>query len=158
MFLESEKKMTQKQNLPSNPPSVKEVNHTTHWQQPSSTSSSSCYHSYQHSHTRQEHPTTYHRQPSSYYKSYHYVSTTNQIHPTPPSIAYPPPLPQITYPMSNTPSHKPKTEPNTLLPPAQQPEPSQKSNNFLTFEIIHTITGGSNLDFQNKWQKREYYR
>jgi hypothetical protein len=29
---------------------------------------------------------------------------------------------------------------------------------LLTFGTIHTIIGGSNLDFQNKRQKREYYR
>jgi hypothetical protein len=45
------------------------------------------------------------------------------------------------------------------LPPllAQHQEPSQQSNNFPAFKIIHTITGGSNLDFQNKRQKQEYY-
>jgi hypothetical protein len=50
-------------------------------------------------------------------------------------------------------------EPNTLPPPpTQHPEPSQQSNNFPTFGTIHTITVGSNLNFQNKRQKREYYR
>jgi hypothetical protein len=37
----------------------------------------------------------------------------------------------------------------------QHPEPSQQNNNFPTFGTIHTITGGSNLDFQNKRQKQE---
>jgi hypothetical protein len=40
IFLESKKKMTQKQNQPLNPPPAKEVNHTTHRQQPSQSSSS----------------------------------------------------------------------------------------------------------------------
>jgi hypothetical protein len=35
IFLESKKKMSQKQNQPPNPPTTKEVNNTTHWQQPS---------------------------------------------------------------------------------------------------------------------------
>jgi hypothetical protein len=109
IFLESKKKMTQKQNQPSNPPPAKEVNHTTHSQQPSQ-SSSSYYPSYQHSHPRQEHPSNYHRQHLSYYQSYHYTSTMNQTHPTPLSITYPLPLPQITYPIPNIPSHQPKTE------------------------------------------------
>jgi hypothetical protein len=60
----------------------------------------------------------------TYYKSYHYASTTNQTHPAPLSITYPPPPPQITYPMPNTPNHQPKPETNALPPPpAQQPEP-----------------------------------
>jgi hypothetical protein len=42
-------------------------------------------------------------------------------------------------------------------PPAQQQEPSQHGSNFLTYGSIHTITGGSNLDFQNKRQWRDYY-
>jgi hypothetical protein len=145
VFLESKKKMTQKKNQSSNPPLAKEVNHTTHWQQPSSLS---YYPSYQHS---QEHQPTYHRQPLSHYQSYHYASTTNQTHPATSFITYPLPLSQITYPMPNTLSHQPKTEPNTLPPPpAQQHEPSHPRNNFPTFGTIHTITEGSNLYFQNK--------
>jgi hypothetical protein len=52
--------------------------------------------------------------------------------------------------MQNTQIVQPKPEPNTLPPLPQNTESSQQNTNFLTFETIHTITGGSNLDFQNK--------
>jgi hypothetical protein len=64
------------------------------------------------------------------------------------------------YPTTNTQTDPPKIELNKWLPPPppQHPESSQQSNNSPTFGIIHTITRGSNLDFHNKWQKRQYYR
>jgi hypothetical protein len=53
---------------------------------------------------------------------------------------------------------QPKTESNNSpQPPSQNQEPSQQGTNFPTFETIHTITEGSNLSFENKRQRREYY-
>jgi hypothetical protein len=65
---------------------------------------------------------------------------------------------QITYPTTNTQIIQQKTEPNNPLPPPpQNQESSQQGSNFPTFGTIHTITGGSNLNFKNKRQKQEYY-
>jgi hypothetical protein len=101
IFLESKKKMTQNQNQPPNPPPAKEVNHTSHSQQPSQSSSS--YHPlYQHSNSRSEYQPNYHKYPSPYYQPYNYVSTTNQSHLTQPSITYLLPPLQIIYPTTNT--------------------------------------------------------
>jgi hypothetical protein len=148
IFLEAKRKMTQKQNQPLTVSPAKEVNHITHWQQPPLQPNCPSYPSL---HSRQEHPATYQGQPLSYYQSYHYAATKNQTHTTPLPITYPPPSPQITCPMSNTPSHQSKSETNALPPPpTQQQEPLHQSNNFPTYGTIHTITGGSNLDFQNK--------
>jgi hypothetical protein len=149
--------MTQKQSQPPNPPLVKEVNHTSHWQHPLQSSSS--YHpTYQHSNSRSECQPHYHSYPSAYYQPYNYASTMSQSHPTQPAITYLSQPLQITYPATNTQTIQTKMEPNTLQPPpAQHPEPSQQNNNFPTFGTIHAIIGGSNLDFQNKQQKREYY-
>jgi hypothetical protein len=60
--------------------------------------------------------------------------------------------------MSNTQTTQPKTEPNPPPPPSQNQEATQQSTNLPTFGTIHTITEGSNLNFENKRQKREYYR
>jgi hypothetical protein len=46
--------------------------------------------------------------------------------------------------------------PNNPPPPPNQ-DSSQQATSFLTFETIHIITGGSNLTFENKRQKREHY-
>jgi hypothetical protein len=87
-----------------------------------------------------------------------YASTTNQSQSTPLPITYPPPLPHTTYPMPSSQSHQAKTGPNLLPPlPTQQQEPLQHGNNFLTYGTIHTITEGSNVNFQNKRQRRDYY-
>jgi hypothetical protein len=51
--------------------------------------------------------------------------------------------------------------PNTMPPPPPTPqaqESSQQNTNFPTFKTIHMITRGSNLNFENKRQKREHYR
>jgi hypothetical protein len=157
IFLESKKKMTQKKNQPPNPSTAKEIIHTSHWQQ-ASQSSPSHQPSYQHSNTHSEYQSNYQRYPLSYYQSYNYTPHTSQTHPTQLTITYPPSPLQITYPTANSQAVQPKTEPNTLPPPPQLLESSQQNTNFPTFGIIHTITGGSNLDFQNKRQKREYYR
>jgi hypothetical protein len=63
---------------------------------------------------------------------------------------------QIAYPTTNSQTIQPKSEPNPPL--SQEQESSQQNTNFPTFGTIHTITGGSNLNFKNKRQKREYYR
>jgi hypothetical protein len=47
-------------------------------------------------------------------------------------------------------------EPNNP-PPTPSQESSQQATSFPTFRTIHTITGGSNLTFENKRQKREQY-
>jgi hypothetical protein len=68
---------------------------------------------------------------------------------------------QITYPIASSQTTQPKIEPSNPPPPAPPPqsqESSQQATNFPTFGTIHTITGGSNLSFENKRQKREYYR
>jgi hypothetical protein len=50
---------------------------------------------------------------------------------------------QITYHTANSQTTQPKIE---------------QATNFPTFRTIHTITGGSNLSFENKRQKREHCR
>jgi hypothetical protein len=50
--------------------------------------------------------------------------------------------------------NKPKTNPPLL----QIHEPPQQNDNFPTHDTILTITGGSNTDFNNKKQQRDYYR
>jgi hypothetical protein len=51
-----------------------------------------------------------------------------------------------------------KVEPSNPPPPLRQnQESTQQAANFPTFRTIHTITGGSNLNFENKRQKREHY-
>jgi hypothetical protein len=145
IVLESKQKMTQKQNQSSNPRPAKEVNHTMHWQQPSS-SSSSYYPSYHHSNPRQENLPTYISPTVSVILPNISLCFHHKPNPPNPTIYN---LPSATA-TNNTP-HAKHTEPNTLSPlSAQQPEPSHQSNNFPTFGTIHTITGGSNLDFQNK--------
>ena len=72
-------------------------------------------------------------------------------------IAYPPPLPQITYPMQNTQVQQPKVEPNQP-PQGHLPEPPQLNHNFPTHGTIHAIMGGSSSEFENKRQRRDYYR
>jgi hypothetical protein len=66
IFLESKKKMAQKPNQPSASTAVKEVNHTSHWNQPSQSSSSNqpSYQSFNH---RLEYQPNYHRYPLQYY-------------------------------------------------------------------------------------------
>jgi hypothetical protein len=61
---------------------------------------------------------------------------------------YPPPPLQITYPTSN---------PQTIHLHHKSQESSQQGTNFPTFRTVHTNTRGSNLNFKNKRQKREYY-
>jgi hypothetical protein len=41
--------------------------------------------------------------------------------------------------------------------PTKLREPPHQRNNFPTHDMIHMITGGSNADFQNKIQQRDYY-
>jgi hypothetical protein len=69
------------------------------------------------------------------------------------------PLPQITYPTPNNPTQQNKMEPN-LPPPPPLPlhEPPHQRNNFPTYGMIHTVTEGSNTNFQNKRQPRDHYR
>jgi hypothetical protein len=57
-----------------------------------------------------------------------------------------------TTPTNNIPHRKLA---NIPAPPTNQD--SQQAMNFPTFRTIHTITGGSNLTFENKRQKREHY-
>jgi hypothetical protein len=73
-----------------------------------------------------------------------------------PQITYPLLVPQITYPMPNNANLQNKLETNP--PPLQICEPPQQTNNFPTHSTILTITGGSNTDFDNKRQWRDYYR
>jgi hypothetical protein len=94
-----------------------------------------------------------------YYQPYNYAMHTGQVHTPQPTITYPPALLQITYPAASSQIAQPKTESSNLPPPPQQSQASsQQSTIFPTFGTIHTITGGSNLTFENKRQKREHYR
>jgi hypothetical protein len=59
--------------------------------------------------------------------------------------------------------NKPKTNPPPLqihepLQPLQIREPPQQTDNFPTHGTILTTTGGSNTNFENKRQMRDYYR
>jgi hypothetical protein len=151
IFLESKKKMTQKHSQPSTP--VKEVNYTSHWHQPSQSSSSN-QPSYQNFNPLPEYQSNYHIYPSQYYQPYNYTLHTSQVHTPQPTITYPPTPLQIMYPTASSQATQPKTEPNNPPPPLQQkPDSSQQASSFPTFRTIHTITGGSNLTFENKKQK-----
>jgi hypothetical protein len=145
--------MTTKHNQPSSITIAREVNHTSHWHQ-ASQSSSSNQPSYQHPNPRSEYQSNYHRYPSPYYQPHNYTSYTSQVHTPQPTITYPSPTLQITYTVASTQTIQPKTEPNNPPPPPpQNQEPSQQGTNFPTFGTSHTITGGSNLNFENKRQK-----
>jgi hypothetical protein len=148
VFLESMKKMTQKYNQPPNPSTTKEVNHTSHCHQ-ASQSSLSHQPSYKHCNTRSEYQSNYYRYPSPYYQPYNYTPHTTHTYSTQPTITYPSPTVQITYPTANSRTVQPKPEPNTLPQLPKTTESSEQNTNFPTFGTIHNITGGSNLDFQN---------
>jgi hypothetical protein len=51
-----------------------------------------------------------------------------------------------------------QNKPETNAPPLQIHEPPQQTDNLPIHRKILTITGGSNTDFDNKRQQREYYR
>jgi hypothetical protein len=51
-----------------------------------------------------------------------------------------------------------QTKLETNPPPLQIREPPQQTDSFPTHDTILTITGGSNTDFDNKRQQRDYYR
>jgi hypothetical protein len=82
----------------------------------------------------------------------------NHPEPSPASqMTYYPALPQITYPApSNTNTNQLKAEPPP--PPQQAQEPLQQTEHFPTHDTIFTITRGSNIDFETKRQRRNYYR
>jgi hypothetical protein len=147
IFLESKKKMTEKQNQPLNLSRPKKL--TIH---PTSTNN----------HNHHPHITLHTNTPTpvqntslittdTLYQPHSCTPATSQSHTAQPTITYPLPPLQITYPITNTQTIHPKLEPNPLPPPPpQHPESSQQSTNLPTFRTIHTITRGSNLDFQNK--------
>jgi hypothetical protein len=150
IFLESKKKMTQKHSQPSSNTTAKEVDHTSHWHQPSQSSSSN-QPSYQNFNTRPEYQSNYQRYPSQYYQPYNYTPHTNQVHTPQLTITYPPAPLQITYPFACSQATQPKTEPNNPPPPPSQNQySSEQATSFPTFRTIHTIIGGSNLTFENK--------
>jgi hypothetical protein len=153
IFLESKKKMTQKHNQPSTTATVKEVNHTSHWQQlPQSSSSNQP--SYQHFNLRPKYQSNYHIHPSQYYQPYNYTPHTSQVHTPKLTITYPPTPLQIAYPATSSQTTQPKAEPNNPPPPPpHNQESSQQGTSFLAFKTIHTITGVSNLSFENKRQR-----
>jgi hypothetical protein len=78
VFLESKKRMAQKQNHPLASSTAKEVNHTSHWHQPSQSSSSNqpSHHNFR---PRSEYQPNHHRYPSQYYQSYNFMPHTSQI-------------------------------------------------------------------------------
>jgi hypothetical protein len=158
IFLESKKKMEQKPTQPSASNTMKEVNHTSHWNQPSQSSSSN-QPSYQNYNHHLEYQPNYHRYPSQHYQPYTYTPHANQTHTPQPAITYPLPPLQITYPTVSSQTSQPKTEPNNPHPPPPtSQEPSQQATSFPIFGTIHTITRGSNSTFENKRQKREQYQ
>jgi hypothetical protein len=153
IFLESKKKMTQKHSQPSANTTTKEVNHTSHWHQPSQLSSSN-QPSYPNFNTRPEYQSNYQRYPLQYYQLYNYTSHTNQVHTPQRTITYPPPPLQIMYPITSSQAGQPKIEPNNPPPPpSQNQDSSQQATSFPTFETIHNIIGGSNLTYEYKRQK-----
>jgi hypothetical protein len=86
------------------------------------------------------------------------ISKDNIPHPAP-QITYPPIVSQITYPAQNSTNPQVKTEANPPLPPPPQiQEPRQQNEAFPTHGTILTITGGSNINFDTKRQRRDYYR
>jgi hypothetical protein len=58
---------------------------------------------------------------------------------------------------NNNPQIKKKANPPPQPPPQTQ-VPQQQSEAFPTHGTTLTITGGSNRDFNTKWQRRDYYR
>jgi hypothetical protein len=136
IFLESKKKMSQKPTQALVQTTAKEVNHTSHWNQPaqSSTSNQPSYQSYNH---RQEYQPNYHRYPLQYYQPYNYTPHVNQTHTPQPTISYPLQPLQITYPTANSQTSQLKTEPSNPPPPPPPPPPtnqdSQQATNFPTF-------------------------
>jgi hypothetical protein len=153
IFLDSKKKMAQKQNQPLASSSTKEAIHTSHWHQPSQSSSSNqpSHHNFS---PRQEYQLNHHRYPSQYYRPYNYMTYTSQIHAPQPTITYPETPLQITYPAASSQTSQPKTKLNNPPPP---PPPSQVSSqqttSFPAFGTIRTNNGGSNLAFERKRQK-----
>jgi hypothetical protein len=86
------------------------------------------------------------------------MSYTSQIHTPQPTITYPQTPLQLTHPTTSSHTSQLKTEPNNPPPPSpQNQDSSQQTTSFPTFETIHTIIGGSNLNFKNKRQKQEHY-
>jgi hypothetical protein len=63
------------------------------------------------------------------------------------------------YPTTSSQTTQRKIEPSNPPPASSQNQESfQQATNFPTFGTIHTITGGSNLNFENKRKKWEHYR
>jgi hypothetical protein len=116
ILLESKKKMTQKHSQPLASTTTKEVNHTSHWHQPSQSSSSN-QPSYQNFNRHLEYQPNYQRYPLQYYQPYNYTSHTNQVHTPQPTITYPPPSLQIVYLAARSQPAQPKIEPNNQPPP-----------------------------------------
>jgi hypothetical protein len=153
IFLESKKKMSPKQGPQPNPSIAKDVNHTSHWHQPSQSSSAN-QPSYHNHNFCPEYQSNYPRYPSQHYQLYNYTPHTSQTHASQPIITYPTTPLQMTYPATSTQTIQLKIEPNNPPPPpSQNQESSQQDTNFPTFGTIHKITRGSNQNFENKMQK-----
>jgi hypothetical protein len=115
--------------------------------------------SYQHFNLYPEYQSNYQRHPSQYYQAYNYTPHTSQVNTPQLTITYPSAPLQIMYPTASSQTTKPKTKPdNPPPPPPHNQESSQQATSFLAFGTIHTITGSSNLSFENKRQRQEYYR
>jgi hypothetical protein len=155
-YIDTKRKMNQDITQPSPQLQSREVNHTMQWPP----------HNQQHSPSYPPHyPAQAYKnsqtQSLAYYQSYHYATTNHPQPPPAPQITYCPALPQITYPTpSNTNANQVKVETNPLLPPhlQQAQELPQQIENFPTHGTILTITRGSNIDFETKRQRMDYYR
>jgi hypothetical protein len=83
---------------------------------------------------------------------------TSRIHTPQPTITYPQTPLQITYSTASPQTSQQKMETNNPPPPvAPNQDSSQQTTSLPAFRTIHTIIGGSNLNFENKRQKREHY-
>jgi hypothetical protein len=153
IYIDTKWKMNQDTTQPSPQSQSREVNHNMQWALHNQSSYPPHYpaQAYQNSQT----------QSVAYYQPYHYAPTNHTQPPPTPQITYHPALPQITYPASSdTNFNQIKAEQNPPLPPPPQQaqEPPQQPESFPSHNTIIIITGGSNIDFKTKRQRRDYYR